>query len=247
MRKFLFLFSCLGLALIPAGGRSAAQSPLTQATFTSVTGIVTLIGPNGQAPQTVVLGSTAQEGDKVLVEKDSSATLKMFDGSQLQIGAESSVLLSKLRKPSWRDKLLAFQLLVGQVTAQVKKLASSNSSFEIEAGGVVCGVRGTKFTMDYNLADRTLDLDVLEGTVYTQANGGPETDYAAGQTGHFKNLPGFHPNGPPPEAGPLTNPALLDLNDHFQLGNLTNNENNLGEAQNHLFFHLQVGPGETVP
>ncbi len=185
----------LGMFLGTASLCPAADAPLIQATFSSVTGKVTLQGPNSKKKTTVHLNSTAREGDWVTTGKDSSATLVLFDGSQLQIGAQSSLVLSSLQKPSALDKVLKFRLWVGRILATVKKLTSAHSAFEISAGGVVCGVRGTVYSMLYQPEAQTLDLSVSEGTVFTQVNGGPATNITAGQSLHLTHVTNPANNG----------------------------------------------------
>jgi hypothetical protein len=92
--------------------------------------------------------------------------------------------LSRLNKGE-KDKNLRFRLWMGKVRAKVRKLTSPRSSFEIEAGGVVCGVRGTEFTVDYDPATKTLRLEVHEGSVQADSEGKTKT-YQAGQKGEFK-------------------------------------------------------------
>ncbi len=184
---FLILFSGMWLAAAPCW---PAASVTSRATFSSVTGKVTVQRPHSKRKRTVHEGSTAREGDRVAVGKNSSATLVMFDGSQLEIGSESSFILSKIQKPSLLDKILKFKLLVGKVLARVKKLGTSHSAFEISAGGVVCGVRGTVYQMIYDTEAKTVDLSVSEGTVFAQVNGGPVTDYNAGKNVKLQNVLG---------------------------------------------------------
>jgi hypothetical protein len=94
--------------------------------------------------------------------------------------------MSTIQKLPGQDKVLHFKLLVGKLMATVEKLASSQSSFEVEAGGVVCGVRGTEYSMQYDPATNKVNVQVLEGTVWVQAGNNNYT-YGAGQGGSFTN------------------------------------------------------------
>ncbi len=191
-RILILFFSASFFATAPCW--PAADLNTTPATFSVVTGNVTLQAPNSKKKKPVWAGLTAPEGSRVTTGKNSTATLVLFDGSQLEIGPESSLILTTLQKPSVFDKIFNFKLIVGELMATVKKLASSHSSFEISSGGVVCGVRGTKYKMVYDPDARTLDLSVLEGTVYTQVNGGAITNVYAGHRFHFENLMGANDN-----------------------------------------------------
>ncbi len=187
------LFVLLG-ACLSGPSWSAVDSQTTQAYFASVEGKVTVLGSDGANERKAHQDSKIQEGERVITGKESSATLVMFDGSQLKISAKSAVTLSKLQKPSPEDKILEFKLLVGHILAKVKKLTSSSSSFEVDAGGVVCGVRGTQFAMEYIPKTHSLFLNVVEGSVFTRF-GPKEVTFAAGQKAHFTHVPTTSPNG----------------------------------------------------
>jgi hypothetical protein len=244
-----FLISILlTLALVLAAGSSPAQASET-GTFLSVEGKVLIRNPSGVSrPATV--GAEAAEGEAVVTDKDSKATLKFFDGSQIDIKPETDLQLDKLEKPSDMDKILEFKLLVGKLFASVKKLGSSKSAFEIEAGGVVCGVRGTEFSMGYDGAQK-LDLHVFEGSVYAKA-GGKTSVFNAGDIGHFKNGKPDHPAPPKESAG--TNegdqtaggfgvlnhdPSLMDMKAQFSRSLLINHDN--------AFTDPAVGGLKTIP
>jgi hypothetical protein len=68
----------------------------------------------------------------------------------------------------------------------VNKLFSSRSSFEIEAGGVVCGVRGTKYSVFYDPSTGKVDVAVTEGTVWSTADGHTQ-EFHGGQGGSYLN------------------------------------------------------------
>ncbi|HTC20314.1 MAG TPA: FecR family protein [bacterium] len=189
----LFLLPFYALFAWPS--LSLGDPPALKAVFESVKGKVTILGPAGIKKKNPHKESAVREGDRVSTGKESSATLVMFDGSRLEIGAETSMTISKLQKPSELDKVLQFKLLVGHLLAQVKKLATSKSSFEVEAGGVVCGVRGTEFAMEYVPKTNSLFVNVVEGSVFTQFVGQKEITLTAGQKVHFSHVPPSIPNG----------------------------------------------------
>jgi FecR protein len=150
----------------------------------SASGTVQIKSAAGRKMRPGHAGSSVSEGESVITGKDSTAVLSLFDGSQLTVSPDTDFRLVKSRKPSVRDKILQFKLFVGKLLAQVKKLASSQSSFEIEAGGVVCGVRGTKYSMAYDPDTGKVNVVVLDGTVWVGADGHTYT-LGAGQQGRY--------------------------------------------------------------
>jgi hypothetical protein len=198
---------------------------------------------NGSAAQA---GTSVKTGDDVTTGADGQAVLQFFDGSQVTLKPGAEMTVNHLEKSAGGDKILKFKLMVGQLLAKVKKLASADSSFEIDAGGVVCGVRGTEFSMDFNSqGGHHLELHVLSGTVYARA-GGQETLFNAGDTGRF--------TGGQLEGGekPLSqDPALRDLKALFAKELLINHDNTFtdpavgGTAL--IPTRANVPPGEAVP
>ncbi len=170
-----------------------ASSNTTQAIFTKVQGKVQVLVPNHKKPKKAQKDLVVTQGDRIVTQADSSAVLRLFDGSELRVDPQTEFVLSEMKKPSDEDKNFKFSLFVGKLAAVVKKLTSASSSFEIEAGGVVCGVRGTQFEMGYNPHKNSVSLNVMEGSVWARSNGGAEHVFRAGQQQIFNNV---HTNGP---------------------------------------------------
>ncbi len=162
-------------------------------------------------------------------------------------------MLKKLRKPQAKDKIIQFKLLMGQLLALVKPLLSSHSTFEIESGGVVCGVRGTRYQVKYEPSTHTVYLQVMEGTVYADSNG-RKVDYGPGSSVVFHNgVPGKAPNNGVPngKGADSTGASLQDLEDQFQIG-LSSNGNRVYtdpsvEGSIKVKLSANVGLGENVP
>lgn len=184
MKKAGILLSILLLLALGSTSRALGEGE-QGASFSSVTGKVKLLNPKGKS-QKAIKGQAVHPGDTVQVEYNSKATVGLPDGSSLDIGANSRLTITSLSIPSPQRKNFSFKLLLGDLLAQVKKLATSNSSFEVEAGGTVCGVRGTKFHMDFNPQTKQLDLNVLDGVVGA-ASGGTTQVFSKGQGGRFIN------------------------------------------------------------
>lgn len=179
LKKTLFFLSCI----LPLFSMTSAAGPdPSQGTFTSISGEVTV--DHGKKTRQAVKGSPVKEGDKITAAKDSTATLRFFDGSELKVKSATQFTISRLEKKEGEDKILKFKLAAGSLWAGVKKLISSKSSFEIEAGGVVCGVRGTEYEVHYDPGQDKVDVFVFSGNVWAET-GGETFQYGPGHQGHF--------------------------------------------------------------
>jgi ferric-dicitrate binding protein FerR (iron transport regulator) len=78
------------------------------------------------------------------------------------------------------------KLLGGRILAQVQKLNESRSTFEVEAGGVVCGVRGTAFEVDLRGDD--LETRTQEGEVEVTSGGKTESVRAGNAFAYRRGL-----------------------------------------------------------
>jgi hypothetical protein len=184
-KKFKVLL--LLVFLLSTGGWMSpgwADTKSSENQFSLVQGTVK-VASGGGTTRKVAKGDGVFPGETVQVGSKSQAQVTLFDGSTLDLSADSKITLSKLQQPSSNDKVISMKLALGKVFAQVKKLFSAKSSFEIEAGGVVCGVRGTAFTLNFDGKNK-LDLEVLEGKVST-TSGGNTLFFGAGQHCHFVN------------------------------------------------------------
>lgn len=164
-------------------GWGDAKNP--ESHFSLVQGSVKVVSGGGTVRK-VAVGDTVYPGETVQVGSKSQAQVTLFDSSTLDLSADTKITLSKLQQPSSNDKVISMKLALGRVFAQVKKLFSAKSTFEIEAGGVVCGVRGTAFSMDFDPKSNKLDLNVFNGKV-SATNGGNTLFFGAGQHCHFLN------------------------------------------------------------
>ncbi len=172
---------------------------MTEAIFTSVSGKVEIKGHKGHMLRIAEKNTTVVEGERITTGPHSQAQLQFFDGSQMIVSPGTDFWLEKLQKPAANDKVLQFKLEFGKLVAKVQKLISAKSSFEIDAGGVACGVRGTEYSMFYDPKSGKVDVLVLDGTVWATGNGQTQT-LGAGQGGSFINGK-WNPPAPPPPTG----------------------------------------------
>ncbi len=196
MRNTIQAFLGFLLTFLVFGNLSAAGNTSPSGVLTGVSGTVQV---NGKAAKNA---AKVNEGQKVRTGTASKTTLRLFDGSQIALSSNSELQVNKIQKSSAADKVLKFKLLVGKLVATVKKLNSSRSSFEVESGGVVCGVRGTQYILQYDPVTGKVNVKVLDGSVWVSADGKTYT-FGPGQGGTFTH---GHKDGEPEDAGSNFNP-----------------------------------------
>jgi hypothetical protein len=126
---------------------------------------------------------TVQEGDEVITQAGSEASLTLNETTLFCLSESSDVKLDKLfRNGTPQSFTSRLSLVAGKILSEVEKLSESKSSFEIEAGGVVCGVRGTSFEVAKQ--DSDIQTTTYNGAVETQKDGNSQT-VAAGEHGDF--------------------------------------------------------------
>jgi hypothetical protein len=238
-KKMMFVFALMSLAVSPIW--SATHSDQNQGIFTAVTGKVEVKTKKGHKTKTAEKDLTVFQGDRIITQDGSSATLRLFDGSTLDISPNTEFVLSKLQKPTdtTQDKILQFKLVIGQLLAAVQKLTTSKSSFEIEAGGVVCGVRGTKFSFSCDgKRNPQVQLHVFEGIVYAIDGKGNKFFFHPGSFIKFENdiQTDISKTSNPPNDNNTT--GLNDLNQQFQ--------SNIAVNQNKILNSVQGGTNVTI-
>ena len=105
------------------------------------------------------------ESATVITAASSSAKLRFASGSVVRLGANTEVVLGKLKHnvPVARRKE-SLKLKVGRVWAKVTSLFGDDSEFDVTTSNAVCGVRGTTFVVETTpqQVDRVV---VVEGAV----------------------------------------------------------------------------------
>ncbi len=116
-------------------------------------------------------GQTLEEGDQIKVGPNTEAVLSLNAETLVHLSQSSQVSISQLQTNDSKGFLTHLMLLAGRVLSDVKKnLNATQSSFEIESGGVVCGVRGTVFEVEKSGDD--VQATTHEGTVETKTSDG---------------------------------------------------------------------------
>lgn len=130
--------------LVPAGLFAATTVPATpsKAVFTEVRGQVSIRVDERTRPARV--GTVVKAGESIeLSGKDAYAALRTDDGTRIRLAGSTRLRFEELSRGTGKTAVTRLRLLAGTVWAKVAKLRTKASAFEIKAGGVVCGVRGT--------------------------------------------------------------------------------------------------------
>jgi hypothetical protein len=119
-------------------------------------------------------GQVLETGDEIRVGDNSEATLTMQSDTQVHLSADSDLKVGVIEPNSTNGFLSHLVVMAGVILSDVKKnLLESHSSFEIEANGVVCGVRGTAF-----------EVSNINGNVVTATHEGKVETVFGGES-HF--------------------------------------------------------------
>lgn len=165
----LGLLAFLALACLPIASWAAKNtSQQTQLFVAQAQGKVYVVhaGAQHQAQPPEPLA----ESDEIKTGDGGKAYLEFQNGGVVEIGPNSDTTVSRL-DTGGDDFKARFLLAWGKLKAKVMKLTTSNSSFEIEAGGVVAGVRGTVFGVDYDKTQKQVKAQTFEGAIFTRAGG----------------------------------------------------------------------------
>jgi hypothetical protein len=115
-------------------------------------------------------GQVLESGDEIRTGDNSEATLTMQSDTQVHLSADSDLKVGQIESNNSNGFLSHLVILAGTIFSDVKKnLLESHSSFEIEANGMVCGVRGTAFEVSNNNGD--VVTATHEGKVETVSGG----------------------------------------------------------------------------
>jgi hypothetical protein len=146
---------------------AAAQTSL-KATAAFVEGNAVQMDAKG-VESILKVGSVVSQGDTVrLKDKTSRVVLKVSDGTELRLRGKTEMRFQQFNQSaSGKTRKTKLELAWGSFWAKVAKLTTKSSRFEIKAGGVVCGVRGTVIGGWYNPDKDAGGYYNFQGVVYT--------------------------------------------------------------------------------
>ena len=182
--SLFFLFPVIGMGQT-ANMNNPAQEPV-EYTVEDIQGSNVQVLEKGSAQWAQAQeGETLESGDEIKVGDNSQAVIMLQSDTSVNLSQGTDIKVDQIEDNQKGGFFSRLELLTGQVLANVKKhLDESGSSFEVDAGGVVCGVRGTAFEVNSQGGDvQTL---THEGTVDVKS-GDQENLVQAGNAFSFRN------------------------------------------------------------
>jgi len=150
------------IPLVGCGGGGTTTTPIATPTPTitttpsSIVPSCTISSPAGTV-QVQKKGSTAwtnaaagtklEAGDSLKTESDGSAVLLFFDGSSMEVKANSQILVSEMSITGTGSTSIGLNQIVGSTINRVAKLVDSSSKYEVDTPAAVAVVRGTVFDL----------------------------------------------------------------------------------------------------
>ncbi len=145
------------------------ESTVLEYSIEDIKGTALIMPFDSTVPETAEEGESVEAGDSVITKDNSEMTLALNNNTLVHIGANSQVKVADLTPNTTHGFTSRLELLLGNVLSEVEKLNESKSSFEIDAGGVVCGVRGTGFEVQKQ--DDNVVTNTFHGIVEMKKNG----------------------------------------------------------------------------
>lgn len=141
-----------------------ANTPVnTIAEVVKIRGDVSQLSPGAQIARAVVLGDKFLEDTSILTGAKSFIKIKFVDNSELNIGPDSKIVITEMKK----DTVGIISLLKGRIRTEVfKDSAKPNANkFFIKTRTAALGVRGTDFQTIYNPDNKMTSLLTYRGEV----------------------------------------------------------------------------------
>ncbi len=197
--RFMFraVTALLLAGLLPLPGwsesdKAAAPPEGTEYTIEDIHGSAVQVLESGETQwEAAVEGQLVDAGDEVKVGAASDVSLMLGTETSVHLDENSDLKIETLSPSQAGGFLSRLQVLAGRLMADVKKnLQQSQSSFEVESNGVICGVRGTAFEVEAEGDDAKVTTH--EGKV--EVAGGGEThmvtegNFSAFKKGRFQLL-----------------------------------------------------------
>jgi hypothetical protein len=137
--------AALALVVVLIGLPGLALAQVQQgATVTVLRGEIAVVSASGAAVQPAPSGTTVGVGDEIRTIGRASALVTFFAGTEIELGADTILVVEQLSKDGDRIDIELRQVL-GATVHRVQTLAGSGSTYQIQAGGAVALVRGTTF------------------------------------------------------------------------------------------------------
>ena len=151
MHKSRAVLGCMALVLIlalliPLVG-CGGGGPAVPCKISSVTGTVQVLKNGSTNPVNATNGMELAVGDTITTGSNGSANLTFFDGSVMEIKANSKIVVNELSTASTGSTAVSLKQTVGSTINRIGKLVDSSSKYEVETPAAVAVVRGTVFDL----------------------------------------------------------------------------------------------------
>lgn len=151
MHKSRVVLVCMALALIlalliPLVG-CGGGGPAVPCKISSVTGTVQVLKSGSTNPVNATNGIELAVGDTITTGNNGSTNLTFFDGSVMEIKANSEILVNELSTASTGSTAVSLKETVGSTINRIGKLVDSSSKYEVDTPAAAAVVRGTVFDL----------------------------------------------------------------------------------------------------
>ena len=169
---YLCLFSLLLFSLIFTGviftGCSCNQTVGTSV-LSACTGEVQVKTADAANWVGGVVGAVLKDDDAVKTGAEGEASITFFDGSVIELRANTQIEISELKQG--KTKSIKLKQEIGETWSKVEKLTDMALRYEIETPVAVAAVRGSEMIVTRVATDGTTSVGNLEGDISATAQG----------------------------------------------------------------------------
>ncbi|HXL72287.1 MAG TPA: FecR family protein, partial [bacterium] len=149
------------------------ETPALEYSIEDIKGTALILLDDTTVPESAVEGESVQVGDELITKDNSEMTIALNDNTLVYVEADTQIKVADLEPNISQGFTSRIELLLGNILSEVEKLNESKSSFEIEAGGVVCAVRGTAFEVQKQ--GDNVSTSTFHGNVEMEKDGHTQT------------------------------------------------------------------------
>ena len=168
--SILALTILVASTLVGCSGASSTDSTLTIFSITQGDVFVLKAGTDDWIKAAVDM--SLEVGDTIKTGDDSGAEITFFDGSTIELEADTQIQITSLdSSPDTDTKTITLMQTIGTTISRVTKLLDPASSYAVETPSGVAAVRGSTMIVrivfdDPNYEDGTVLITSLEGDIY---------------------------------------------------------------------------------
>jgi hypothetical protein len=149
------------LLVLALGGRDAGRRTLVASQLQGHAQITAADVEVWRAAPSIV---EIEAGTQIRTPSHTTATLTLFEGSELALAAETQLTVLEMRRQADGHRTVVLQQDYGTVRFTIQPASDTFTQFEIRTPAAVIQVRGTEFVVMIEL-DGATHVDVIEGVV----------------------------------------------------------------------------------